>query len=299
MKISEMCRKKGLLFSFEVFPPKRDRPIESIYAALEKLSALSPDYISVTYGAGGSAAQQKVTSEVAQYLRTHCKVTPLAHLTCINSSREEVDAMLDALQEKGVDNVLALRGDRVPEIHSPGAFLHANDLIRHIAKRGGFDIAAACYPEGHPEGESVEKDVLYLKEKVQSGASHLISQLFFDNEDFYRLLDLSQKAGIHIPIQAGVMPVVNAKQIERMVTLCGAKIPPKFAKIIARYSDNPEALYDAGVCYATEQIVDLIASGVSGIHLYTMNNPAIAQAIHASIKNLLATANTVPLCESR
>jgi methylenetetrahydrofolate reductase (NADPH) len=291
MRISELCQKKNVLFSFEVFPPKRDRPVESIYAALGKLAALSPDYISVTYGAGGSAAQQKITSEIAAYLERTCRVTPLAHLTCINSSREQVDAMLDMLEENGIDNILALRGDRVPEQDSPGEFLHASDLIRHIARRGGFDIAAACYPEGHPEGDSVEKDVDYLKEKVDSGASHLISQLFFDNEDFYRFLELLQKANIKVPVQAGVMPVINARQVERMVSLCGAKIPPKFAKIIARYRDDPPALYDAGVCYATEQIVDLIASGVSGIHIYTMNNPALAEAIYSRIKNLLGAAN--------
>lgn len=291
MKISEICRKKPLTFSLEIFPPKRDRPVESLYATIDRLSALKPDYISVTYGAGGSSAQQQVTCALVSHIQNNCGITPLAHLTCINSTRDQVDAMLDALEKAKIENVLALRGDRVPEADPSPHFLHATDLIAHISHRGGFDIAAACYPEGHPDSDNPEQDIQYLKEKVALGASHLVSQLFFDNEDFLRLAELCDKENIKVPIKAGIMPVVNAKQIERMVSLCGAKLPRKFAKIMARYGDNPQALFDAGLCYATEQIVDLITSGVSGIHLYTMNNPVIAETVHKSIANILASTN--------
>lgn len=291
MKISEICRQKPLTFSLEIFPPKRDRPVESLYATMDRLSALRPDYISVTYGAGGSQAQQQVTCALVSHIQNNYGVTPLAHLTCINSTRDQVDAMLDMLAEAKIENVLALRGDRVPEAEPSPHFEHATDLITHISARGGFDIAAACYPEGHPDSDNAEQDIKYLKEKVALGATHLVSQLFFDNADFLRMLELCDKENIKVPIQAGIMPVVNAKQIERMVSLCGAKLPPKFAKIMARYGDNPQALFDAGLCYATEQIIDLFASGISGVHLYTMNNPVIAETIHKSIASILASSN--------
>ena len=235
MKISEICRQKPLTFSLEIFPPKRDRPVESLYATMDRLSALKPDYISVTYGAGGSSAQQQVTCALASHLQNHCGVTPLAHLTCVNSTRAQVDSMLDALKQEKIENVLALRGDRIPETEPSPDFAHATDLIAHISARGGFDIAAACYPEGHPDSDDAEQDMKYLKEKVALGATHLVSQLFFDNTDFLRLIELCDKENIKVPIMAGIMPVVNARQIEHMVSLCGAKLPPKFAKIMARY----------------------------------------------------------------
>ena len=291
MKISEVLCRMTLAFSLEIFPPKRDRPIESIYPTIDRLSALKPDYISVTYGAGGSAAQQQVTCQLASHIQNTCGIIPLAHLTCINSTAAQVDAMLMALKAAKIENVLALRGDRVVETQVSPDFYHATDLISHISAHGGFDIAAACYPEGHPDSDSVESDIIYLKQKVDRGATHLVSQLFFDNEDFFQMFALCEKAGIKVPIQAGIMPVVNAKQIERMVSLCGAKLPRKFAKIMARYGDNPQALFDAGLCYATEQIIDLFASGVSGVHLYTMNNPIIAETIYKSIENILISAN--------
>lgn len=293
MKLSTLHQTKSLIFSLEVFPPKRDKPIESIFGALDRLAALGPDYISVTYGAGGSAQQQQATCQIASRLKHGCGIEPLAHLTCVNSTLEQVDGMLSSLQAAGVENVLALRGDRMPDAEGE-AFSHASGLIAHAVAWGGFDVAAACYPEGHPDSDSVEQDMAYVKEKVERGATHLVSQLFFDNEDFYRMLELCDKMNIDVPVQAGVMPVVNAKQIERMVMLCGAKLPPKFAKIMARYGDNPAAMYDAGLCYATEQIIDLIASGVAGIHLYTMNNPAIAEAIWHAVKSLVDSANGIP-----
>ncbi|MEG1774810.1 MAG: methylenetetrahydrofolate reductase, partial [Oscillospiraceae bacterium] len=242
------------------------------------------------YGAGGSSAQQQITCQIASRIKQR-GVEPLAHLTCINSERTQIDEMLGLLRTAGIENILALRGDRIPELPPVHDFEHASDLIGYIAGQGGFDIAAACYPEGHPDSDSVVQDIGYVREKALRGASHLISQLFFDNEDFYRLQELLGVAGVNVPVHAGVMPVVNAKQIERMVSLCGAKLPGKFAKIMARYGGNSQAMYDAGVCYATEQVVDLIASGVDGIHLYTMNNPAIAEAICGSVKSLIDSAN--------
>ena len=291
MKISSKFECKNVLFSVEVFPPKKENPVESIYAAAEKICTLSPDYVSVTYGAGGSAFQQKVTADLAAHLKKH-GAEPLAHLTCVNSSLPEIRSMLRLLKENGVENILALRGDRAPEAGGDPELPHASDLIRFIRETGGgFDIAATCYPEGHPECDSLEEDIVYLREKVDRGATHLISQLFFDNGDFYRMLELCDKAGIHVPIQAGIMPVINSRQIQRMVSLCGAKLPTKFSKIMARYEGNPAALFDAGICYATEQIIDLISSGVRGIHLYSMNNFKVAETIHRNIKNILLGVN--------
>lgn len=284
MRISEL--RKGQLFSLEAFPPKKDKPADSIYAAVTEMAKLKPAYISVTYGAGGSDAQQQVTLDLVKHIQS-CGVTPLAHITCINSTVEQVDRMLDRLEEAGIRNVLALRGDKVEGGVLEPPFLHASDLIAHIAKRGGFEILAACYPEGHPDSDSVEEDVRYLKAKVDAGANALISQLFFDNQDFFRLQELCAKNGIQVPIDAGIMPVVNAAQIQRMVSLCGAKLPPKFVKMMARYEGNTQAMYDAGVNYAINQITDLLASGVDGIHVYAMNNPDVARRIFSAIRSLL------------
>lgn len=287
MPINEL--RKRQLFSLEAFPPKKEQSTKSIYEAVSKMARLHPDYMSVTYGAGGSDIQQQVTVDLVKHIQ-NCGVAPLAHITCINSSLEQVDRMLDRLEEAGVRSVLALRGDKVEGGVLEPPFLHASDLIAHIAQRGGFEILAACYPEGHPDSDGVEDDVTYLKKKVDAGASGLISQLFFDNADFYRMRELCTQAGIRVPIEAGIMPVVNAAQVQRMVSLCGAKLPPKFSKMIARYDGNPQALYDAGINYAIDQITDLLASGVDGIHVYAMNNPDVAGRIFDAVHNLLMTA---------
>lgn len=287
MPINEL--RKRQLFSLEAFPPKKEQSAKSIYEAVSKMARLHPDYMSVTYGAGGSDIQQQVTVDLVKHIQ-NCGVAPLAHITCINSSLEQVDRMLDRLEEAGVHSVLALRGDKVEGGVLKPPFLHASDLIAHIAKRGGFEIFAACYPEGHPDSDGVEDDVTYLRKKVDAGATGLISQLFFDNADFYRMRELCTQAGIRVPIEAGIMPVVNAAQVQRMVTMCGAKLPPKFSKMIARYDGNPQALYDAGINYAIDQVTDLLASGVDGIHVYAMNNPDVASRIFDAVHNLLMTA---------
>lgn len=291
MRISELGAKKEVTFSLEIFPPKRDRPIESIYPTIDRISVLKPDFISVTYGAGGSGAQQQATCQLVSHIQEDCKVASLAHITCINSDKSTVDMMLDMLKKAGVTNVLALRGDRVPDAVPSKDFFHATDLIKYVSAHGGFDIAAACYPEGHPDSDCLEDDIKFVKEKVECGATHLISQLFFDNNDFYKMQELFDKENINVPVHAGIMPVTNARQIERMVSTCGAKLPAKFSKIMARYGDNPQAMFDAGLCYATEQIVDLLAGGVRGIHLYAMNNPMVVETIYNNVKSLIDSAN--------
>ena len=292
MKISEISRSKNVTFSLEIFPPKRDRPIESIYPTIDRLSAIKPDFISVTYGAGGSGVQQQATAQLVSHIQNDCGIPALAHLTCINSNKAAVDSMIELLKAAGISNVLALRGDKVPEATPSEDFFHATDLISYIKQRADFDIAAACYPEGHPDSDSVEEDIVHVKRKVELGADHLITQLFFDNEDFYRMLELCGKHGINVPVHAGIMPVTNARQIERMVSTCGSKIPPRLAKIMARYGDNDEAMRAAGLSYAIDQIVDLLASGVHGIHLYAMNNAKLVEDIYGGIKSLIDSANS-------
>ncbi len=286
MSIAALFEKKQTVFSFEVFPPKRTSSINTIYDTLDQLQGLHPDFISVTYGAGGNVADQS-TCEIASIIKNTYHIEPLAHLTCVSSSREEVVQNLAHLRENGIENILALRGDISPDHPPKTDFQHASDLIAFIRRQGGFHLSAACYPEGHTECDSLVDDVLYLKKKVDAGAEHLVSQLFFDNAAFYAFLERARIAGITQPIEAGIMPVVNKKQIERMVSLCGASLPAKFSKTMSRYENRPDALRDAGIAYAIDQIVDLISNGVRGIHLYTMNNPYVARRISESVASLL------------
>lgn len=288
MKVRDIAKKS--VFSLEVFPPKKSYSPESISRIFDRLAALEPGFISVTYGAGGSNIQQNKTVELCRILKQDYHVEPVAHLTCFNSRKDEVLSMLELMKEQGIENILALRGDRSPDITPPGDFRYACELIDFIrshTKEDEFDICAACYPEGHPECDSLKEDVLHLKHKVDAGVSLLISQLFFDNEDFYRFRELCDVAGINVPIHAGIMPVTNKSQIERMVSTCGASLPKKLSRMMARYENNPQALMDAGISYATEQIVDLLASGVEGIHLYAMNRPKMAEKIKGNIASLL------------
>lgn len=284
MKIREIFDRKTV-FSFEVFPPKKTSPIETIYSTLEQLRDLRPDFISVTFGAGGSG-NSVYALDIASKLLSE-GITPMLHLPCINFTKQEIADTLARAKGSGVENVLALRGDINPDIPPVKEFLHASDLISYIKTQGDFDIAGACYPEAHPNSESLDEDVENLKLKVDAGADHLISQLFFDNAFFYEFRDKAAQKGINVPIEAGIMPVVNKNQIERMVTTCGASLPGKFVKIMQRYEHNPEALRDAGIAYAINQIVDLAASGVDGIHLYTMNNPYVARKICEAVTGIL------------
>lgn len=288
MKIASLFSEKTV-FSFEIFPPKKTAPIDTIYSTLEALQDLNPDFISVTFGAGGSGNGEN-TLAIARRLKERYGITPMAHLPCIHYTRTQIDTILAQFQENGIENVLALRGDRVEGMTPAEDFPHAADLVAYIHSRGEFDIAAACYPECHPEAPNLDTDIRYLKEKVDAGASHLITQLFFDNDIFYDFRYRAARAGIRVPIEAGIMPVTNRKQIERMVTMCGASLPRKFTKMVQRFENNPAALQDAGIAYAIDQIVDLVTDGVDGIHLYTMNNPYVARKISEAVGGILQAA---------
>ncbi|MBO7682304.1 MAG: methylenetetrahydrofolate reductase [NAD(P)H] [Clostridia bacterium] len=274
------------ILSFEVFPPKRDLPIESIYGQLSSLCALKPDFISVTYGAGGKGNDHR-TAEIATRIKHNYGVESVAHLTCVSNTKEDVDRITDELRLNGIENILALRGDLPEGAERAEDFLHADDLTAYLVSLGGFDIAGACYPEVHPESAGEVDDILNLKKKVDAGASHLITQLFFDNDTFYRFRDRAAIAGIDVPIEAGIMPVIRKSQIERMVTLCGASLPASFVRVMNRYGDDPEQMRDAGIAYAIQQIIDLLAAGVDGIHLYTMNDPYVATQITEAVRGLL------------
>lgn len=285
MKTSELFKNKTVL-SFEVFPPKPTADESVIYETLDGLTGLYPDFISVTYGAGGGKNGSK-TIKIASDVKHKYGVESVAHLPCIAITKEQTVQILDDLKENGIENILALRGDISPDTVPAGDFSHASELIEFIRERYDFNIIAACYPEGHPESKSVVEDINYLKQKVDCGASHLITQLFLDNDYFYAFRERTAIAGINVPIEAGIMPVTNKAQIERMVKLCGASLPKKFMKMMERYENNPEALRDAGIAYAIDQIVDLISQGADGIHLYTMNNPYVAKRIYEAVHRLL------------
>lgn len=294
MKIKEILNNKGVSFSFEVFPPKATSPVSTIYSTLEELKDLNPDFISVTYGAGGSLTGNR-TLELSSLVREKYNIEALAHLTCIGATKEEIKHILDDFKKHNIENILALRGDIKAGENVKGDFKYASDLIEFIKSNGNFNIAAACYPEGHVKGRDLKADIKHLKLKEEAGASHFISQLFFDNNHFYNFLEQKDKYNIKAPVEAGIMPVINKKQIERIVSLCGVEIPQKFIKIMERYEHDKDALRDAGIAYAVEQIVDLISSGVDGIHLYTMNNPYVARKITNSISSILNSINQVKI----
>ena len=284
MKIRDLFEEKTV-FSFEVFPPKKTSSVEVIYRTLDELKDLKPDFISVTFGAGGSSNNQ-FACDVASKIKEN-GIMPMIHLPSINYTKEEISDTLHEIKRRGIENILALRGDKSPDIEPKNDFPHASDLVKYIKAHGDFDIAGACYPECHPDSDTIIDDIMNLKKKVDAGATHLISQLFFDNEAFYDFREKTVLAGINVPIEAGIMPVVNKNQIERMVTTCGASLPRKFVRIMQKYENNPEALRDAGIAYAINQIVDLIASGVDGIHLYTMNNAYVARKISEAVSGII------------
>lgn len=287
MYIYEMFRHKPCVFSAEVFPPKKAGATEeTLYPVLEELRALRPDYISVTYGAGGGTAGQS-TAKIASHIKNELHVEALAHLTCVNSTRTQVSETLARLRTDGVENILALRGDINPALPRQTDFLHASDLAQAITQAGGFGVAGACYPEGHVESPSLKADVENLRHKAEAGVSHLITQLFFDNVSYYRFLNMARKAGLSLPVQAGIMPIVNKRQIERTVALSSASLPPQFTKMISKYDHDEQALFDAGVEYAVMQIRDLITGGADGIHLYAMNNARVARLVYEGIRDLL------------
>lgn len=286
MQISSLFNSDKTVFSLEIFPPKKSQGgIDTIYKTLDGLSEIKPDFISCTYGAGGNSADTS-TIDICSIIKEKYNITPIAHLTCVNSDKTDIDYIVSKLKDKGIENILALRGDKKPDIEPKSDFHYAYELIKYIKSNSDFSVSAACYPECHPECETLFDDIMHLKAKVDEGAEHLISQLFFDNKLFYEFVDKARLAGINVPIEAGIMPIVNKSQIERMVSLCGASIPHKFSKMMSRFGNNPEAIRDAGIAYAIDQIVDLISNGVDGIHLYTMNNPYVAKKIFKAIDSL-------------
>ena len=285
MKISSIYENKKRVFSLEVFPPKKTSSADTIYETLAGLSEIQPDFISVTYGAGGNVAD-KTTAEIAGLIKRDYNTESMAHLTCVATGEEDAREILRTFKEYGIENILALRGDISPDRAPAGRFAHASDLAEFIRRNGDFDIGGACYPEVHMEAENAEEDIKNLKIKTDSGVSFLISQLFFDTPVFFKFLERARAAGISVPISAGIMPVLNAKQIERMVTLCGASIPRRLARMMSRYADDPEELRARGIDYAVRQIRTLVEGGVDGIHLYTMNNPDVANSIFVSVKDL-------------
>lgn len=292
MKIVDILNSKKVSLSFEVFPPKKLEALESIKKTAVELTSLNPDFISVTFGAGGTT--QGYTADIAQAIENH-GTAALAHLTCVRSTTEALNQIISNLKEKNISNVLALRGDFPKDAVTgenvfPSGFVHASDLVG-LLKKEGFCVGGACYPEGHPESTSRETDIENLKHKVDAGVDFLTTQMFFDNDMLYSFLYRLQSAGIHVPVLAGIMPITNANQVSRMVDLSNAYIPRKLLAICDRFRNSPEAMMQAGIAYATDQIIDLISNGVRGIHIYTMNKPAIAKAIISNVNEIIKATN--------
>jgi len=289
VKIIDCLNSKPVTLSFEVFPPKTDDGYDSVAKAVTELSALHPDYISVTYGAGGGTSQNTV--RIASDIQGKLGTTALPHLSCVSSSRAEVADLLDQMEANGIHNVLALRGDRppvLPEGDPRYEYEYAYQLISDIKARGQFCIGAACYPEGHIECDSKEHDLVYLKEKVDRGVDFLVTQMFFDNNVLFSFLYQAYRKNIQVPVVAGIWPVTAARQIQRIAQLSGAAMPTRLKGILDKWGHDPESMKQAGILYATEQIIELVANGVRGIHIYTMNKPEIAQKIQSNLGSLLS-----------
>jgi methylenetetrahydrofolate reductase (NADPH) len=294
MKIADILARKKVTFSFEVFPPKTAASLPRILETVREVSRIGADFISVTYGAGGG--NRSGTLEIARTI-AESGCTALSHLTCVGDTAAEVTGHIRTLREGGVENVLALRGDLCDSTGHPAAqgtapgFAHASDLVPHL-KDAGFCVGGACYPEGHPESASLIKDIDSLKHKVDAGCDFLTTQMFFDNALLYSFLYRVHAQGIHVPVIAGIMPITNASQIERMLTLSGAYMPRKLKMLIDRFGGNPPALYQAGIAYAIDQIIDLVANGIRGIHIYTMNKSAVAKAIADGVGDVIGAVQT-------
>ncbi len=286
MKIIDIITSGKPTLSMEVFPPKTDDKLSSIRTATEEIAALKPDFMSVTYGAGGGTSE--FTADIAENIQNKYGVPTLAHLTCVSSDKEKIDSVVDNLREKGIENVLALRGD-IPEgfDRSRCSFHYASELIDEIKERGDFCIGGACYPESHPESATSFDDIRHLREKVDKGCQFLTTQMFFDNNILYNFLYRIREAGINVPVVAGVMPVTNAAQLRRIRDISGSALPQRFIRIVDRYGDNPLAMKQAGIAFAVSQIIDLYANGVNSVHVYTMNKPEVAKAIMDNISYII------------
>ena len=287
MKIKDRLTDGKVHISFEVFPPKTDAKFESVQNAVDEIAKLAPSFISVTYGAGGGTS--KNTVKIASHIQNELGVDSIAHLTCVSSTKEEVRQRIQEMKENGIQNILALRGD-IPaesEFPIPNQYKYAYELIEDIKAQGDFCIGAACYPEGHVECEHKEDDIAHLKQKVDCGVDFLTTQMFFDNSVFYNFLYRIREKGITVPVLPGIMPVTNGKQIARSCQLSGAVLPSRFRAIVDRFGDNPKAMQQAGIAYATDQIIDLIANGIHNIHVYSMNKPEVAMAIMSNLSEIV------------
>jgi methylenetetrahydrofolate reductase (NADPH) len=291
MKISELLKKDGCSLSFEVFPPKTDSSFESVKNATEEIAKLSPSFMSVTYGAGGGTS--KYTLEIAKNIKERYSVPTLAHLTCVSSTKETVAERIGQIRAAGIENILALRGDLTPELEggdrSGWAYEHAIDLIRELRESGAdFCIGCACYPEIHPESRDQAEDIAHLKEKVDAGCSFMTTQMFFDNNLLYNFLYKIRESGITVPVIPGVMPITNANQIERAIRLSGSFMPQRFKSLVDRFGTSAAAMKQAGIAYATDQIIDLFANGIKNVHVYSMNKPEVAAAIINNLSDIIS-----------
>ena len=290
MKIKDILARDKVTLSYEVFPPKKDMPFEPVLNAVDKLCLDRPDFMSVTYGAGGGTGHNTV--KIASHVQNDLGVTALAHLTCVSSTRDQVSAAIEEIKAAGIENILALRGD-IPQGEKAGQypvgqyFNYANELVEEIKKHGDFCIGAACYPEGHVESANKAEDIANLKRKVDAGVDFLTTQMFFDNNILYNYLYRIREQGITVPVVAGIMPITNPRQVERAVELSGTYVPQRFKAIVDKFGHNPEAMKQAGIAYATDQIIDLVANGVKAIHIYTMNKPDVAQAIRNNLSYII------------
>ncbi|MDD6306741.1 MAG: methylenetetrahydrofolate reductase [NAD(P)H] [Clostridiales bacterium] len=289
MRLTELLKSDEVTISCELFPPKQGAQLENYKKIVKEMAAVKPAYMSVTYGATGGTSDYTV--ELANEVCNVNHIPALAHLTCASSTKEKVASVINELKEHKIENILALRGD-IPQnadFPLPNQYKHASELIADIKAQGDFCIGGACYPEGHPEAETIYKDLEHLKEKVDAGCEFLTTQMFFDNNILYNFMYKALKKGIDVPIVAGIMPVTNASQIKRIVSLSGNMVPPRFLAIVDRFGENPAAMKQAGIAYATEQIIDLIANGVNHVHIYTMNKPDIAGAILENLSEIYVT----------
>ncbi len=285
MKVSDILREDKVTISCEIFPPKKGTQLENYKSIVAKMAELKPAYISCTYGATGGTSEYTV--EIADTINK-CNVPAIAHLTCVSSSKEKVYSVLDELKDRKIENILALRGD-IPEDSDfplPNHYSHAIELIREVKEMGYFCIGGACYPEGHPEAKNMDEDLSYLKEKVEAGCEYLTTQLFYDNNIYYSFMHKALKKGINVPVVPGIMPVTSAAQIKRSMALTGNLVPRELLMLVDRFGESPEAMTQAGIAYATEQIMDLIANGVNHIHIYSMNKPAVAAKIFDNLSSI-------------
>ena len=290
MKLTELFNRDTLSLSFEVFPPKTDTSFESVKEATEKIASLRPAFMSVTYGAGGGTS--RYTLDIAKNIKDRYGVPTLAHLSCVSSTKDTVRERINDIKASGIENVMALRGDLTSELmnsdRSTWPFRHAVDLIRELKESGAdFCIGGACYPEVHPESANQKEDIKYLKEKVDAGCSFLTTQMFFDNNLLYNFLYKIREAGITVPVIPGVMPITNGNQVERAIKLSGSFMPRRFHAIVDMFGKNPRAMMEAGIAYATDQIIDLFANGIKNVHVYSMNKPEVAMAIFENLSNIL------------